>query len=142
MQSFTPLESTLGGLLVGLGSAGILYFNARVAGVAGIVGGLFPPRRSDVVWRVCFALGLLLAGLCAAVLAPERLSLRGTLSWPVLALAGVLVGFGARLGGGCTSGHGVCGLGRLSLRSLIATLTFMTTAGLSVYAVRHLLGAG
>jgi uncharacterized membrane protein YedE/YeeE len=142
MQSFTPLESTLGGLLVGLGSVGILHFHARVAGVAGILGGLVPPRPRDALWRACFALGLVLAGVVAAFVAPERLSLRGTLSLPYLALGGVLVGFGARLGGGCTSGHGVCGLGRFSLRSLVATLTFMTTAGLCVYLVRHVLGAG
>ncbi len=140
MQHMTVFTSTLGGLLIGLGSAGILVAQRRIAGVSGIAGGLLALRAGDIGWRALFLVGLVLGGVIGAFVLPAQLSMRGTLSMPWLVASGLLVGFGTRLGGGCTSGHGVCGLGRLSKRSMIATPTFMFTAGVVVFVVRHLLG--
>ncbi|HEX7478109.1 MAG TPA: YeeE/YedE thiosulfate transporter family protein [Polyangiales bacterium] len=141
MQHITVFSSTVGGLLIGLGSAGVLLAQRRVAGVSGIAGGLLAFRSGDMGWRALFLVGLVAGGVAGALLAPNQLSMSGTLSTPWLVASGLLVGFGSRLGGGCTSGHGVCGLGRLSKRSMIATPTFMLTAGVVVFVVRHLLGA-
>jgi uncharacterized protein len=143
MHEFTPVSSLLGGLLIGLASSGVLIGLHRIAGVSSIVGGMFSapyPRRHDFLWRAMFTLGLVLSGGVAAQLWPERVSLQGTLSLPWLVAAGLLVGIGTRLGSGCTSGHGVCGLSRFSKRSLVAVLTFMVTAGLTVFVVRRVLG--
>ncbi|MEC5342879.1 YeeE/YedE family protein [Brenneria populi] len=140
-SNFTPLPSLAGGALIGLGAAALLLLNGRVAGISGILGAIWRRPDDGLSWRLCF-----LAGLIAA---PLPLSLLGKLaqssietSWPVLMLGGVLVGFGTRLGSGCTSGHGVCGLSRRSPRSLIATVTFMATGAFTVYLTRHLLGNG
>jgi len=131
MHDFTPVRSLLGGMLLGL-SASILALGAgRVAGISGIVGGLFTPGREGRGWRLHFLAGLVVGGLLLLALHPAVFHGAGR-SWPVLALAGLLVGFGARLGGGCTSGHGVCGLSRLSGRSLVATVVFVTTAMVTV----------
>jgi uncharacterized membrane protein YedE/YeeE len=100
------------------------------------------PTRGDVAWRVAFAVGLLLSGLIAARVAPETLRAEGAPEVGLVLVAGVLVGFGTRLGNGCTSGHGVCGVSRLSLRSIAATLTFMLTGAITVYVLRHLLAGG
>ena len=135
---FTPLTALSGGLLIGLSAAILLLLNGRIAGVSGIVGGLLQRYRAgDFAWRVAFVLGL--------VFAPALYQLFGELpesridaGWAMLVVAGVLVGFGSRLGSGCTSGHGVCGLSRLSPRSLVATATFMGTGFIAVYLVRHL----
>jgi|1185.fasta_scaffold604228_2 uncharacterized membrane protein YedE/YeeE len=134
MHDFTPLRSLLGGMLLGL-SASLLALGAgRVAGISGILGGLFTPGREGRGWRVQFLAGLGLGGVLLMVVHPAVFHSAGR-SWPLLALAGLLVGFGARLGGGCTSGHGVCGLSRLSGRSLVATLVFMVTAMLTVLVI-------
>ena len=137
---FTPLTALCGGLLIGLSATVLLLFNGRIAGVSGIVGGLLQRYKAgDLAWRVAFVLGLVLApGLYRffAELPESRIDA----GWAMLVVAGVLVGFGSRLGSGCTSGHGVCGLSRLSPRSLVATATFMTTGFVAVYIVRHLLG--
>ena len=131
MHDFTPVRSLLGGMLLGL-SASLLALGAgRVAGISGIVGGLFTPGREGRRWRLEFLAGLGVGGLLLLVVHPAVFASAGR-SLPVLAVAGVLVGFGARLGGGCTSGHGVCGLSRLSGRSLVATIVFMATAVLTV----------
>lgn len=135
---FTPLSALTGGLLIGLSAALLILCNGRIAGISGIVGGLLQrPQTGDVGWRAAFVLGLVLAPMLYQVVAglPE---IRIDAGWAVLLLAGVLVGYGARLGSGCTSGHGVCGLSRLSPRSLVATLTFMATGFITVYAVRYL----
>lgn len=135
---FTPLSALMGGLLIGLSAALLILCNGRIAGISGIVGGLLQrPQTGDVGWRAAFVLGLVLAPVLyrAVAVLPE---IRIDAGWAVLPLAGVLVGYGARLGSGCTSGHGVCGLSRLSPRSLVATLTFMATGFITVYAVRHL----
>ena len=137
---FTPLTALCGGLLIGLAASVLLLFNGRIAGISGIVGGLLQRGKAgDLVWRVAFVLGLLLAPALYRLFAalPET---RIDASWQMLIVAGVLVGFGSRLGSGCTSGHGVCGLSRLSPRSLLATATFMGTGFATVYVVRHLLG--
>jgi uncharacterized membrane protein YedE/YeeE len=137
-SSFTPWASLAGGLLVGLAVALLLLFNGRIAGISGIVGGLLRPARGDVTWRAAFVAGLVLAPLAWALFAAvPRLHVQATT--PVLLAAGLLVGVGTRLGSGCTSGHGVCGLSRGSPRSLAATLAFMAAGFAVVFVVRHLL---
>ena len=135
--AFTPWSSLVGGVLLGLASALFIIVNGRILGISGIVGGLLRPRAGDVGWRVAFLLGLLAApvlfGLVTNVPAP-----RIDAQWGTVILAGLLVGVGTRYGSGCTSGHGVCGLSRLSPRSLMATLSFMGAGFLIVYGVRHL----
>lgn len=135
--AFTPWSSLVGGILLGLASALFIIVNGRILGISGIVGGLLRPRTGDVGWRVTFLLGLLAApvlfGLVANVPSP-----RIDAEWGTVILAGLLVGVGTRYGSGCTSGHGVCGLSRLSPRSLVATLSFMGAGFLIVYGVRHL----
>ena len=136
--SFTPGASLAGGLLVGLAAALLILLNGRIAGISGIVGGLLRPRRDDVGWRVAFVLGLLAAPVAwIVVAAAPRLHVGATT--PVLVAAGLLVGVGTRLGSGCTSGHGVCGISRGSLRSIAATATFMAAGFAVVFVVRHLL---
>ncbi|MFD2233189.1 YeeE/YedE family protein [Phaeospirillum tilakii] len=138
-SGFTPIPALLGGALIGLAAALLLLALGRIAGISGIVGGLLRrPDRAETPWRLAFVLGLGLAPLAwtlVAALPPPRIAA----DTPTLVAAGLLVGFGARLGSGCTSGHGVCGLSRLSPRSLAATLTFMATGFLTVFAVRHLI---
>jgi len=137
MVSFANVPSALlGGLLIGAGAALLLLVNGRIAGVSGIISGLFVPERGMTAWRAAFLLGLLLVGVVASRVAPERLPAPST-SLRTLALAGVLVGVGTRLARGCTSGHGVCGIGRLSLRSTVATAVFVLGGMLTV----HLVGA-
>ena len=133
------LVALLGGVLIGLSSAALLLFNGRIAGISGIVYSLVKrPDWSEWAWRIAFIIGLMGAGGAAMhLLGQSTPSPAGT---PTLLLAGLLVGFGTSMGSGCTSGHGVCGLGRLSKRSLVAVLTFMTAAIITVYVVRHLLG--
>jgi len=136
---FTPLASFGGGLLIGLGAALLLLANGRVAGVSGIVGGLLRPARGDVGWRFAFVLGLLaapLGWLALQAMPPAQIDHTPAL----LAAAGLLVGLGTRFGSGCTSGHGVCGIARLSPRSLVATLCFMAAGFATVFVTRHLLG--
>jgi uncharacterized membrane protein YedE/YeeE len=154
-ELFTPFSALAGGALIGLSASFLLLFVGRVAGVSGIVAGLAgvfgrghdddTSGVGDVAWRVAFVVGLLLAGGIAAVAFPATMESTGPLvgRTPVLmAVAGVIVGIGARVGGGCTSGHGVCGLSRFSLRSLVATLTFMATGAAAATALRLLSGGG
>jgi len=135
------LFGLLGGALIGLSATLLLWSIGRIAGISGIVNGLGTAPRSDRAWRVAFLLGLMAAGGIAMQFLPYAASRLQTGSTPLLLLAGLLVGFGTRMGGGCTSGHGVCGLGRLSWRSLAAVLTFMATAMATVFVMRHLFGA-
>ncbi|MGJ0430905.1 YeeE/YedE family protein [Methylobacter sp.] len=142
MENFTPYSALAGGGLIGL-SAGLLWlFNGRVAGISGITGGLFSSRSRDIGWRLCFLAGLLLGPLIFRIVGDETASLHISPSLAMLSIAGLLVGYGTGLGNGCTSGHGICGLTRLSPRSVAATLTFMTVAAVTVYIVRHWPGAG
>lgn len=135
------LWALAGGALIGLSASLLLVLNGRVAGISGIVGGLLAPARGEVLWRALFVTGLLAGGLAAYAIWPERFDASGAPALPFVALAGALVGVGTRLGNGCTSGHGVCGISRLSPRSLAATVTFMATGVLTVLAMR-LFGAG
>lgn len=138
-QAFTPWASLTGGILIGLSAALFALFNGRIAGISGIIGGLLTPRPSDRLWRVAF-----LAGMVGApalwMLFHSLPTLTIDAGYPMLVLAGLLVGVGTRYGSGCTSGHGVCGLSRLSPRSLVATLSFMAAGFVTVFIVRHLLG--
>ncbi len=135
---FTPGLSLIGGMLIGIASALFILGNGRIAGISGILGGLLRPQRGDVQWRIAFLLGLIVAPavvyLFMPYVAPTIEADTGT-----LLTAGLLVGAGTRYAGGCTSGHGVCGLSRLSPRSLIATLSFMGAGIAIVFAMRHLL---
>ncbi len=138
--AFTPLVSLAGGLLIGLAVALFFLFNGRIAGISGVLGGLFRPAKGDVAWRVAFCLGLIGApaihALVAVVPAPSI-----DASGLALIAGGLLVGIGTRYAAGCTSGHGVCGLSRLSFRSLVATLSFMGAGFATVFVIRHLLSA-
>lgn len=137
---FSPWTALVGGVLLGLASAAFILINGRVLGISGILGGLLIPRHGDTSWRVFFLLGLVLAPITLSLLAPGLISApRIDASHVVVVIAGLLVGFGTRYGSGCTSGHGVCGLSRLSPRSLVATLTFMAAGFTTVYVIRHLL---
>jgi uncharacterized membrane protein YedE/YeeE len=127
----------VGGVLIGLSATLLLWLTGRVAGMSGILNGVIFPRAGDTAWRVAFLIGLIAAGGLYMALMPGAPSPRTEYSRVILIVAGLLVGFGARMGNGCTSGHGVCGLGRLSLRSLVAVLTFMTTAMAATFLVRH-----
>lgn len=137
--SFAPETALLGGVMIGLSAALLLLLNGRIAGISGIIGGLFQPKKpGDFAWRLAFVLGLIAAPLLYQLFAslPES---RIDADWGILVVAGLCVGLGSRIGSGCTSGHGVCGISRLSPRSLIATLTFMGAGFLVVYVVRHVL---
>ena len=135
---FTPWGSLGGGLLLGLASALFILVNGRILGISGIFGGLLAPRSGDIAWRLSFLGGMAVAPFAAAFLFPFAVTApRIDAGYLTIAIAGLLVGFGTRYGSGCTSGHGVCGLSRLSPRSLVSTLTFMGAGFLIVYVVRH-----
>ena len=136
---FTPWASLGGGVLLGIASAMMVLLSGRILGISGILGGLLAPRTGDMGWRLAFLLGMGAAPLVFVALMPPELlpEVRIDASEPVIALAGVLVGLGTRYGSGCTSGHGVCGLSRLSPRSLVATLGFMAAGFATVYLLRH-----
>lgn len=135
---FTPFSAVAGGVLIGLAAGWLLFSDGRVLGASGLLGGLIPPRRGDWEWRAAVLLGMVLAPALARVLycaAPPTIPAGGA----ALILGGLLVGFGTRLANGCTSGHGVCGLARLSPRSLVAVMSFMAAGFATVFTVRHLL---
>lgn len=141
MEHFTPLSAIAGGLLIGTSAALLLVLNGRIAGISGILGNLLHPGRGGIGWRAAFLVGLLatpfLYRASGGTLPPISLAAP---TW-LLAMAGLVVGFGTRLGAGCTSGHGVCGIGRGSPRSIVATLVFMTSAIITVLLTRHVLGS-
>lgn len=131
------MTALAGGMLIGASATLLLWLNGRIAGVSGMLNGVLMPKRGDVAWRVLFLLGLIAGGGVYLALVPGAYAPRADFPVPALVVAGLLVGFGTRMGNGCTSGHGVCGLGRLSMRSLAAVLTFMATAIASTFLVRH-----
>ena len=139
-NAFTPTAALAGGALVGVAAAVFVLFNGRIAGISGVLGGLLKPVKGDLGWRIAFIAGLVAAPLAYALFAsvPEP---RIDAGWGDLVIAGLLVGIGTRYGSGCTSGHGVCGLSRLSPRSLVATIAFMGAGFATVFVVRHLIGA-
>tara|TARA_R110002072_G_scaffold142853_4_gene288584 strand:+ start:8532 stop:8966 length:435 start_codon:yes stop_codon:yes gene_type:complete len=138
--SFTPWTALAGGALIGLAAAMFILLNGRIAGISGIVGGLLKPASGDILWRVLFVGGMVLAPavwLIFAALPPIQIDA----GYPMLIIAGLLVGLSTRYGAGCTSGHGVCGISRLSPRSITATIAFMATGFITVYIIRHVIGA-
>ena len=137
-NAFTPASALIGGAIIGAAAALFAVLNGRIAGVSGILGGLARPQAGDISWRIAFVAGLVAAPLAWRLLAalPE---IRVDASVPVLVAAGLLVGVGTRYGGGCTSGHGVCGVARLSPRSIVATLAFIAAGFATVYVARHLI---
>ncbi len=139
MENFTPVSGLIGGLLIGLAAALLLLLNGRISGISGIVGGLVAPKSSDAGWRVVFVAGLLLGAFVYMLATGGALAVTMQAPLPVLVAAGLLVGFGTSLGSGCTSGHGVCGIARLSKRSIVATSVFFVVAMLTVFLTRHAL---
>lgn len=142
MDNFTPIASTLGGVLIGLSAAGMMLVHGRICGISGIFGEVVTSPRSAGGWRIAFVVGLIAGGGLVLGFDPALMHNSVQLSMPLTALAGALVGVGTGLGSGCTSGHGVCGLSRLSPRSLAATATFMGLGGVAAYLVQHVLGGG
>ena len=136
---FTPWTSLAGGLLIGVAASVLLLFNGRIAGVSGIIGGLLHPTAGDFGWRIAFVVGLVCAPLVYGF-ATALPAVRIDADTGTLIVAGLLVGLGTRYGSGCTSGHGVCGISRLSVRSLVATMLFMAAGFVTVFVVRHLIG--
>lgn len=134
---FTPLASTLGGILIGSSAVMVMALFGRIAGISGITTGALPARRDDWDWRLAFVLGLVAAPIVALLVNGEPIRQTVPENLLMMAVAGLLVGAGTVLGSGCTSGHGVCGLARLSSRSLVAVLTFMAFAGITVFVLRH-----
>ena len=139
MENFTPVSGLVGGLLLGLAAALLLLLNGRISGISGIVGGLLAPKSSDAGWRVVFLVGLLLGAFGYMLATGGVIPVRLQASMPVLVVAGLLVGFGTRLGSGCTSGHGLCGIARLSKRSIVASVVFFGVAMVTVFLTRHVI---
>ena len=139
-NNFTPLASLIGGLIIGMAVAIFALCVGRIAGVSGILGGLLRPGFGELGWRIAFVLGMSASPLLYRMFATLP-AVHIDAGWPILVVSGLLVGLGTRYGSGCTSGHGVCGLSNLSLRSLVATLVFMGAGVVTVYVMRHLLGA-
>ena len=140
MENFTPIASLIGGILIGLSASAMLLFNGKIAGISGIVGGLVAFKKNDTAWRVAFVAGLVTGGFILRLLAPEAFKFGIARSGGALILAGFMVGLGARVGNGCTSGHGVCGISRFSVRSIVATIIFTAVGAVAVYVINHLLG--
>ncbi|MDA0306385.1 MAG: YeeE/YedE family protein [Proteobacteria bacterium] len=140
MENFTPVASLLGGMLIGIAALVLLAFNGHIAGVTGVARGVLTPKQNDTLWRVVFLLGLVVGPFVFQAVSGETIVSTITSSTLTLVIGGLLVGFGTSMGNGCTSGHGICGLGRVSKRSLAATGAFMATAIVTVYMMRHVLG--
>jgi uncharacterized membrane protein YedE/YeeE len=140
MASFTPISAAIGGSLIGLSAVLLMLFTGRIAGISGIFGGLLDFNGDDKGWRIAFIAGLLLAPLLAGWIGYAMPAPGMPTSWTVIIAAGLLVGFGARLGSGCTSGHGICGIARLSGRSIAATVIFMLAAVATVAVTHHVFG--
>lgn len=135
------INALLGGILIGLAASLMMLFNGRVTGISGILAGIVKPNKTDVGWRVSFIGGLLLGGLVLTFLRPEAFVQQSSAQWGDYIFAGLMVGFGTLLGNGCTSGHGVCGISRMSVRSIIATVTFIAFGMLSLLVFKFLRGS-
>jgi uncharacterized membrane protein YedE/YeeE len=140
ITDFTPFPALLGGSLIGLAAVALMAFNGRIAGMTGIMTGLLPPFAADWGWRAAFLLGAIGAPILMVLAGGHTVAFESTAPAPWLIVGGLIVGVGVYFGSGCTSGHGVCGIARLSPRSIVATLTFMATAVATVFVVRHVLG--
>ncbi len=134
-----PWESLFGGMLLGVSASLLLLFNGKIAGISGIMSGLLVPKSKDFSWRVLFFIGMMAGGWLGASLFGAEIPTHFAASTGMLALAGLLVGVGTKLGNGCTSGHGICGIGRLSTRSIVATMVFMVVAAVTVFVRLHIL---
>ena len=139
MENFTPVGGLIGGSLIGLSTVLLILFNGRIAGISGIVGGLLATKGPEIGWRAVFVVGLLIGAFVYMLATGVALPVNIQASLPVTVIAGLLVGFGARLGSGCTSGHGICGIARFSKRSIVATLVFFITAIITVFLTLHVL---
>jgi uncharacterized protein len=140
MENFTPFSAFSGGILIGLAATLLLLFNGRIAGVSGIMGGMMNSDRTELFWRFAFLAGIVIGAFLFHQIKPDFYQPRENFPVWLLAFGGFLVGFGTRMGNGCTSGHAVCGIARGSIRSITATITFMASGFLTVYIMRHMLG--
>lgn len=140
MDQFTPISGLVGGLLIGLSASAFVLLNGRVTGISGILGGVLSPDQGDIAWRVAFIVGLIVGPLLTGMVTGAMPEIIMQASTPLLIIGGLLVGFGTRLGNGCTSGHGICGLARGSERSLAATAAFFGIALATVFILRHVIG--
>ncbi|WP_229627930.1 YeeE/YedE family protein [Vibrio parahaemolyticus] len=138
MLNVIPWESLFGGILLGISATILLLVNGKIAGISGIMNGIMSPKKGDYSWRLLFAVGMIAGGLISVLMLGVAAPSTANLSLGMVIAAGLLVGIGARLGNGCTSGHGICGMGRLSKRSIVATCVFMAVAGLTVFVRLHL----
>lgn len=136
---FTPYMSTLGGFLIGLSAVMLMAFNGRIAGMTGIVNGVIPPVSSDWVWRALFLAGAVAAPILMWIVSGHRVEIGVPVSTSMMVIGGLIVGAGVTYGSGCTSGHGVCGMARFSVRSLVATCVFMATTFVTVFVIRHVI---
>jgi len=142
MNDFTPISALIGGAIIGLAASLLLLTHGKVAGISGIYGGVLRRGTSDRSFRLWFLAGLVVAGAVLKLVYPAAFATSWSATLPVALVAGLIVGFGTQLGNGCTSGHGVCGISRLSMRSLVATGAFMTAGFVTVFVVRHVIGGG
>lgn len=140
MDNDSYIMHVAGGLLIGLAAAGLMLLSGKIAGVSGIFQGLLSPRAGDMSWRLSFVAGLMAGGALLLVLQPQLFATSVERSLPIVALGGLLVGFGARLGSGCTSGHGICGMARLGPRSIVATVTFIGSGALATFLINRFAG--
>jgi uncharacterized membrane protein YedE/YeeE len=140
MHNFTPVAALIGGILIGLSAAAMLLLEGKIAGISGICAGVLSPAKGETAWKLSFVAGLLAGGIVLRTFLPSAFDFGIVRPYGALMIAGLLVGFGTRLGNGCTSGHGVCGISRLSPRSIVATITFIASGALTVYLVGHVLG--
>ncbi|MCK5478382.1 MAG: YeeE/YedE family protein [Methylococcales bacterium] len=139
MENFTPISALLGGALIGISITVLLLFNGRIAGISGLMNGLFNSPKNESRWRLAFLSGLIVGAVIFQFISPDLFAPRQGYPLWLVAVGGFFVGIGTRLGSGCTSGHGICGIANLSRRSIFATLTFMGTGMFTVYIVKHLL---
>lgn len=143
MTEFTPLSGFVGGLMIGAAALVVLIAQGRIAGISGLLGTAMQPHpEGGRGWRIAFLVGLPVGALLFDRISADGLQVQPQVGLPLMLLGGLLVGFGTRMGNGCTSGHGVCGIARLSNRSILATVTFMLVAGITVFVMRHVIGAG
>lgn len=140
MEHFTPLAGLIGGLFIGVAASLFVLLNGRIAGISGVLGGIFAGAAAEWPWRILFVAGIVAGPLAVAQFATGYPAIEVHTPLPILIVSGLLVGFGTRLGSGCTSGHGICGLARGSRRSIVATVTFFVVAVATVFVSRHLLG--
>ena len=140
MTVFSPFAGLFGGLLIGLSISILLLFNGRITGISGIFSALFTPKSGEWLWRFIYLAGIIAGAFAYQSIAPASFTPRESYPLSFLIIGGVLVGFGTRMGSGCTSGHGICGIARLSMRSVVATGIFMASGIITVYLVRHIVG--